>query len=88
MPAPLVLAQEEKVAPALGMRALEHILRAGLVGVIAITIYMAIVYGPRWSMVSLAILLMFMLFMLALLKIIGAVLGLSGLAAIVLSIGM
>ncbi len=88
LPAPLILAQEETVAPVLGMMALEHILRAGVVGLALITIYMAIIYGPKWAGISLVILLMFLLFSLALLKILGAVLGLSGLAAIVLSIGM
>lgn len=88
LPAPLMLVQEEKVSPTLGIQALNHILWAGLIGMLAIALYMTFVYGWRWALISVAILLAFIVFLFAALKIVGAVLGLSGLAAIILSLGM
>ncbi|USN56437.1 MAG: SecD/SecF family protein translocase subunit [Candidatus Peribacteria bacterium] len=88
LPAPLMLVQEEKVSPTLGIQALNHILWAGLIGIVAIALYMTLVYGWRWALISVAILVAFIIFLFAGLKIIGAVLGLSGLAAIILSLGM
>jgi protein-export membrane protein SecD len=88
LPAPLMLVQEEKVSPTLGMQALNHIVWAGVVGVVAIALYMTFVYGWKWALIAVGVLLAFIVFLLAALKIMGAVLGLSGLAAIILSLGM
>jgi protein-export membrane protein SecD len=88
LPAPLILSQEEKVSPVLGDRSLQQIILAGGVGILAIVIYMMLIYGYRQAIITAIGLVSFLIFVFALLKLIGAVLGLSGLAAIILTIGM
>jgi len=88
LPAPLILAHEEKVSPTLGEKALTGAMWAGLVGLIAIYGFMFFWYGRRKGTVAILTLLSFLIVLFAVLKIFGAALSLSGIAAILLSIGM
>jgi len=88
LPAPLILMQEEKVSPSLGESAFSGAVIALGLGIIAIFLYMTIVYGFRKGLISLLSILAYTLALLAIVKIIDYALSLSGIAAIILSIGM
>lgn len=88
MPAPLILLQEEKVSPSLGDSAFQGALIATGVGTLAIIIYMFFIYGRRKAAVTTATMFFFFIVLLATLKLIDYALSLSGIAAIILSIGM
>ena len=88
MPAPLILMQEEKISPTLGINALTGSLRAGLFGFIAIALLMYFMYGWKKMILTSLVLLAFLSFLFAFMKIIDYAFSLSGIAAIILSIGM
>ncbi len=88
MPAQLILVSEEKISPTLGENALKGALIAGLVAFVLIGIYMIFMYWSTMGGVALASLILFLAVVLAISKLIGVVFSLSGIAAIVLSIGM
>jgi len=88
MPAKLILMQEEKISPSLGENALIGALIACVVGVLAIFTLMFLMYGRREALITLAILVMFITVLLGFMKLIDYALSLSGIAAIILSIGM
>ena len=88
MPAPLILLQEEKVSPSLGDSAFQGALVATGVWVLAIIIYMFFIYGRRKATVTTATMIFYFIVLLAILKLIDYALSLSGIAAIILSIGM
>jgi len=88
LPAPLILMQEEKLSPTLWENALLGALIAGLVGILVITWLIRFMYGFKEAIVTLWVLLMFVAVLAAVMKLIDYALSLSGIAAIVLSIGM
>ena len=88
MPAPLILLQEEKVSPSLWDSAFQGAIIATIVGLIAIIIYIFCIYGGRKAIVTATTMIMFMVVLAAILKLIDYALSLSGIAAIILSIGM
>lgn len=88
MPAPLILMQEEKVSPSLGDSAFQGALIATGVGIFAIILYMFFIYGWRKAIVTMTTMIFFFTVLLAILKLIDYALSLSGIAAIILSIGM
>ena len=88
MPAPLILMQEEKISPTLGINALTGSLRAGLFGFMAIALLMYFMYGWKKMILTCMVLLAFLSFLFAFMKIIDYAFSLSGIAAIILSIGM
>ena len=88
MPAPLILLQEEKVSPSLWDSAFQWALIATVVGLLAIIIYIFCIYGGRKAIVTTATMIMFIVVLAAILKLIDYALSLSGIAAIILSIGM
>lgn len=88
MPVPLTLAQEEKVSPSLWDNAFTGALIAAAVGALAIIIYIFCIYGRRKALVTTATILFYFVVLLAIIKLIDYALSLSGIAAIILSIGM
>lgn len=88
LPAPLILAHEEKVSASLGEQALIGAMRAGIVWLVAVYVYMVLTYGRKKWTVALVTLLWFLSVLFAVVKLIGSALSLSGIAAILLSIGM
>ena len=88
LPAPLVLMQEEKVAPTLGDNALQWALIAALVGILAIFVFMYISYGWKKSLITLWVLLSYMIMLWFIIKLIDYALSLSWIAAVILSIWM
>lgn len=88
LPAPLILMQEEKISPSLGENALNGALRAWLIGFIAIMILIYLMYGVKNMMVTGMVLITFLVVLAAFMKITDYALSLSGIAVIILSIGM
>jgi protein-export membrane protein SecD len=88
LPAPLTLAQEEKLSPVLGEQVLSGALITGLVGIIAIFVYFYIMYGFRQSFTALITLVMYVAITFAFVKLVGYALSMSGFASLILSIGM
>ncbi|MFA7717214.1 MAG: protein translocase subunit SecD [Candidatus Absconditabacterales bacterium] len=88
MPAPLILMQEEKISPTLGVNALTGSLWAGLVGFIAIAFLIYFMYGWKKMFLTSLALAAFLAVLFALMKLSDYALSLSGIAAIILSIGM
>ena len=88
LPAPLVLMQEEKVAPTLWDSALNWALLAALTGILAIFVFMYITYWWKKSLITLWVLLSFMIVLGFVIKFIDYALSLSWIAAVILSIWM
>ena len=88
LPAPLILMQEEKISPSLGDNALTWALRAGLIGFIAIMILLYFMYGVRKMILTGIVLIVFLAVLAAFMKLTDYALSLSGIAVIILSIGM
>jgi SecD/SecF fusion protein len=88
LPAALILSNEEKVAAKLGESALQWALYAWLIGLWLVFIYMAIFYSVRNAIISVVTLVFFLCLLFAFVKLIWYAISLSGLAAILLSIGM
>jgi protein-export membrane protein SecD len=88
LPAPLILMQEEKISPTLGDNALEWSLRAGLIGFVLILVSMYFVYGYRKALVTGMVLITFLTVLAWFMKLTDYALSLSGIAVVVLAIGM
>ena len=80
--------QEEKVSPSLGDSAFRGALIATLVGTLAIILYIFFIYGWRKALVTTLTIIFYFTILLAIIKLIDYALSLSGIAAIILSIGM
>ncbi len=88
LPAPLILLQEEKISPLLWEQALTNALLAGLVGVVAIFVFILLMYGFRKALVTVGVLTMFLLVLGLFMKVVDYALSLSAIAAVILSVGM
>ncbi|NOZ44819.1 MAG: MMPL family transporter [bacterium] len=88
MPASLILMQEEKINPTLGENALIGTIYAGVLSILLIIGLMRWMYGWRKALVTTGVLLSFVIALLGLMKLTSYALSLSGIAAIILSIGM
>lgn len=87
LPAPLILSQEEKVSAALGDWAIQWALIAGTVGLLLIMVLLIAFYGIRIGLLWFIILVIYLVYLLAAFKIIDYAFSLSGIAAIILSLG-
>jgi len=88
MPATLVLMHEEKISPTLWEHALTSAMWAGLIGTLLIIVIIRLMYGIKKAMITAIVLGSFIISLLGLMKLINYPLSLSGMAAIILSIGM
>lgn len=88
LPAPLILMQEEKISPTLGVNALKGALWAGIIGIGIIFGLIRFMYGWRKALVTLKVLVTFLVILFGFMKLVDYALSLSGIAAIILSIGM
>lgn len=88
LPAPLILMQEEKISPTLGDNALNSALRAWLIGFFAILILIYSMYGYKKMLVTGIVLISFLVVLSAFMKLTDYAFSLSGIAVIILSIGM
>jgi preprotein translocase subunit SecD len=87
LPAPVVIVEERSVGPSLGNDSIRQGILAGLVGALAVLLFMVIYYGVGGVLADFA-LVFNIFFLLAVLAGLRATLTLPGLAGIALTIGM
>ena len=88
LPAPLILANEEKVSAALWDNAITWALIATGVWLVLILIFLLRSYGFKVWLVWFAVLVAYLVYLLAAFKVIDYAFSLAGMAAIILSLGM
>lgn len=88
LPAPLILMQEEKISPSLWDNALTWAMRAGLLWFIAIALLIFFMYGFKKMILTSIVLIGFLAVLFWFVKLIDYALSLSGIAALILAIGM
>jgi len=88
LPAPLILMQEEKISPTLGDNAFTWALWAMLAGFVAISILVLVMYDFKKMILTSIVLGSFLTLLFGLIKLSDYALSLSGIAAIILAIGM
>ncbi len=87
LPVPIKLLSQETIGASLGQDSLAKSLHAGLVGFLIVVVFMILYYRLPGLLASLA-LGMYTVFTLAIFKLMGITLTLSGIAGVILSIGM
>jgi len=88
LPAPLILMQEEKISPTLGDNAFTWALWAMFAGFIAIAVLIFFMYDLKRMILTCMVLGSFLILLFGLIKLSDYALSLSGIAAIILAIGM
>lgn len=88
LPAPLILMQEEKISPTLWESAFSWALIATLVWIIAIFVFMFVMYWIRKALVALLTIIVFLTILMWFIKITDYALSLSGIAAVILALWM
>lgn len=78
---------QQKVGPTLGQASLDNAIRAGIVGFIAIILFLIFFYRFPGLLASLALVL-YVILLFSIIKITGATLTLAGIGGIILSVGM
>jgi preprotein translocase subunit SecD len=87
LPIPVEVVERRSVGPTLGKDSLDRTLRAGMVAVAMVLLFMILLYGTAGILADVA-LATYGLFLLAALITLGATLTLPGIAAFILSVGM
>ena len=88
MPAPAQIVQEDIVGPTLGQQSIEAGFISCIVAFIVLMLYMVLMYGIREGMVANCALILNFFFSLGILTSLGAALTMSGIAGMVLTLGM
>ncbi len=88
LPAPLTVVEERTVGPDLGADSINAGKWAGVIGLIAVMVFMFLYYGPIFGLAADIALLVNLILISALLSMLQATLTLPGIAGIVLTIGM
>ncbi len=87
LPVPIELISQQSVGPSLGALSLEQSLKAGILGFLAIVVFIIVFYKLSGFLASLTMVFYLVLF-LSIIKIIPITLTLAGIGGIILSIGM
>jgi len=87
LPVKLDVAQQQTVGPTLGRDSLRAALRAGLVGLLVVAVYLLIMYRGL-GVISIAALIVFAIVFGGILTLMGTTLTLPGMAGIILTIGL
>lgn len=87
LPLPLSIIEVRQVAATLGQQAIDFSIRAALLGLGLVVLFMMIYYRLPGLLANLALVL-YALFLVAAIKLLGVTLSLEGIAAVVLTIGM
>ncbi|MBQ0023968.1 MAG: protein translocase subunit SecDF [Prevotellaceae bacterium] len=88
MPAPATIIQEDIVGPTLGAQSIQAGFISCIVAFIVLMLYMVIMYGVREGMVANCALILNFFFSFGILTSLGAALTMSGIAGMVLTLGM
>lgn len=87
LPVPLKVMARNSVEPTLGAETVRQVVFAGIIGLILVVLFTAIYYRLPGIIASIALGL-YALFVIAAFKLVGATMSLSGIAALIISIGM
>lgn len=87
LPVPITILEQRQLGASLGQDSVAASMRAGLVGLCVVVIFMILMYGSKGFLASLA-LAVYAVITIALYKIIGVTITLPGIAGLILSIGM
>lgn len=87
LPLPLKVVSSQEIAPTIGQEALEFSVRAAIVGLGMVVLFMLIYYRLPGLLADLALIL-YALLLFAVIKLLGVTLSLPGIAAVILTIGM
>ncbi len=87
LPVPISLISQRSIGPALGRESLNRSVRAGILGFLAVIIFMIFYYKGLGILASLS-LITYIIILLSVFKLLSVTLTLSGIAGLVLSIGM
>lgn len=88
MPAPATIIQEDIVGPTLGAQSIQAGFISCIVAFIVLMLYMVVMYGAREGMVANCALILNFFFSFGILTSLGAALTMSGIAGMVLTLGM
>lgn len=87
LPVSLDVVGQTRIGPTLGREAVDAAIKGGIVGIIAVMIFMLLYYRMPGIVADLALIL-YVLFTLAVFRVLGVTLTLAGIAGFVLSVGM
>lgn len=87
LPVPISVIQQRNIGASLGQVSVEQSIRAGLIGIGLVMMFMILYYGWKGLIASLA-LVVYAILTLAIYKVMGVTLSLPGIAGLLLSIGM
>lgn len=87
LPAPMELIEQNNIGPSLGKESIDKSVRAGIIGLVIVAIFMIAMYGVLGFIADIGLVL-FALYTIALYKLIPVVLTLPGIAGFILSVGM
>lgn len=87
LPVPVKVISQQNIAPTLGAQSIQKSVRAGLIGLLAVIVFISLYYRLMGVIASLG-LLIYGLLSLSLYKILGVTLTLPGIAGFILSVGM
>ncbi len=87
LPLPLTITEVRQVAATLGQQAIQFSIRAALIGLGLVVLFMILYYRLPGLLADFALVL-YALFLVAVIKLLGVTLSLEGIAAVVLTIGM
>ncbi|HEU5348588.1 MAG TPA: protein translocase subunit SecD, partial [Ktedonobacterales bacterium] len=87
LPLPLTVVSSQEIAPTIGQEALQFSIRAAIVGLGMVVLFMLIYYRLPGLLADIALLL-YALLLFAVIKLLGVTLSLPGIAAVILTIGM
>jgi len=88
MPAPTQIVQEDIVGPSLGAESIQAGIISFIIALIALWVYMCVIYGVRAGMVANSALILNFFFTIGILTSLQAALTMSGIAGMVLTLGM
>lgn len=87
LPVPIEVVEQRSIGASLGQEAVKQSVRAGMIGLACVIVFMILYYGWKGFLSSLS-LIMYAVFTIAIYKLIGVTLTLPGIAGLLLTIGM
>lgn len=87
LPVPIEVLEQRSIGASLGQQSVNDSVRAGLVGILLVMLFMILYYGFKGFLASLA-LVVYAILTVAIYKIVGVTLTLPGIAGLLLSVGM
>jgi preprotein translocase subunit SecD len=86
LPVPIELIGQQTIGPTLGQRSVEQSVLAGLLGLVAVVVWLTVFYRLPGAVASIS-LIIYAIVLVALVKVLGVTLTLAGIAGVILSMG-